>query len=101
MSAYMISQVTVTNREKFKEYLAATRDVASKYGAKIVARGEQRHILNGDGNEHQMVFVVEFPSIENLEEWNSSEEYQSLVPLRDAGSRQYMVAYDEVPLLQT
>ncbi|MFT5006176.1 MAG: hypothetical protein ACI8YI_001795, partial [Paracoccaceae bacterium] len=37
MPAYMISHVTVTNQEKFQSYLAETRAVAAKYGAKPVA----------------------------------------------------------------
>jgi len=95
MPAYMISQVTVTDKEKFQSYLANTRSVAAKYGARPVAVGGQPKMLNGEGDGHQMVFVIEFPSMEKLDAWHSSDEYQALVPLREEGSDQRMVAYEE------
>ena len=67
MPAYMISQVTVTDQEKFKSYIASTRSVAAKYGAKPVAVGAQPKILNGENDGHQMVFVIEFESMEKLD----------------------------------
>jgi len=98
MTAYMVSQVTITDKEKFQEYLAGTRVVAAKYGAKPVAIGGQPKMLNGVDDGHQMVVVIEFPSIEKLEEWHSSDEYQSLVHVREAGSHQNMVAYNAMSL---
>ena len=58
MPAYMISQVTVTDKEKFQSYLANTRSVSAKYGARPVAIGAQHKMLNGDTDGHQMVFVI-------------------------------------------
>jgi uncharacterized protein (DUF1330 family) len=98
MPAYMISQVTVTNREKFQEYLASTRSVAAKYGAKPLALGAQPRMLNGESDNHQMVFVIEFETMEKLNAWHKSDEYQAIVSLRDEGSDQRMVAYEAMAL---
>lgn len=98
MPAYMISQVTVTDRDKFQEYLAATRSVAAKYGARPVAVGSQPRILNGESDGHQMVFVIEFESMEKLDAWHTSDEYQAIVSLRDEGSDQRMLAYESMAL---
>ena len=95
MSAYMISQVTVTDKEKFESYIASTRSVAAKYGARPVAVGAQPKMLNGEKDDHQMVFVIEFETMEKLDSWHNSDEYQALVSLRDEGSDQRMVAYEE------
>ncbi len=95
MPAYMISQVTVTDQEKFKNYLTNTRSVAAKYGAKPVAIGAQPKMLNGENDGHQMVFVIEFETMAKLDSWHDSDEYQALVSLRDEGSDQRMVAYEE------
>ncbi len=95
MSAYMISQVTVTDKEKFESYIASTRSVAAKYGARPVAVGAQPKMLNGENDGHQMVFVIEFENMERLDSWHNSDEYQALVSLRDDGSDQRMVAYEE------
>ena len=98
MSAYMISQVTVTDKEKFQSYIASTRAVAAKYGAKPVAIGTHPKVLNGESDGHQMVFVIEFETMEKLDAWHSSDEYQALVSLREAGSDQRMMAYQELAL---
>jgi uncharacterized protein (DUF1330 family) len=95
MAAYMISQVTVTDKEKFQSYIASTRTVGAKYGAKPVAIGAQPKVLNGENDDHQMVFVIEFESMEKLNSWHNSDEYKALVPLRDEGSDQRMVAYEQ------
>jgi len=94
----MISHVTVTNLEKFQEYLASTRSVAAKYGAKPLAVGSQPELLNGESDGHQMVFVIEFESMEKLHAWHRSDEYQAIVSLRDEGSDQHMVAYESMAL---
>ena len=93
MPAYMISQVTVTDKEKFESYIAKTRSVSADYGARPVAVGAQPKMLNGENDGHQMVFVIEFESMENLDSWHNSDEYQALVALRDEGSDQRMLAY--------
>ena len=48
MPAYMISEVTVTDKEKFQSYLTNTRSVSAKYGARPVAIGTQPKMLNGE-----------------------------------------------------
>ncbi len=98
MPAYMISQVTVTDRPKFESYLAKTRSIAAKHGAKPVAVGTQPKILNGDSDGHQMVVVIEFETMANLDNWHNSDEYQALIPLREEGSDQRIVAYEAMAL---
>jgi uncharacterized protein (DUF1330 family) len=98
MPAYMISHVTVTDRAKFDSYLANTRSVAAKYGARPIAIGAQPKMLNGESDGHQMVFVIEFESMERLDTWHNSDEYQALVSLREEGSDQHMVAYEAMAL---
>ncbi len=98
MPAYMISQVTVTDRPKFDSYIAKTKSVAAKYGGKPVAIGTQPKMLNGESDGHQMVFVIGFDSMAVLDKWHSSEEYQALIPLREEGSNQHMVAYEGMAL---
>ena len=98
MPAYMISQVTVTDKSKFESYIANTRSVAAKYGARPLAIGAQPKVLNGESDGHQMVFVIEFETMEKLDNWHKSDEYQALVTLRDEGSDQRMMAYQGMDL---
>lgn len=98
MPAYMISQVTVTERTKFENYLEKTKSIAAKYGGRPVAIGTKPKMLNGEDDGHQMVFVIEFDSMAVLENWHSSDEYQSLIPLREEGSDQRMTAYEAMTM---
>ena len=100
MPAYMVSHVTVTNQEKFQSYLSKTRPIAAKFGAKPVAVGAQPKMLNGEGDGHQMVFVIEFPTMAQLEAWHHSDDYAAIVALREEGSQQHMVSYEGVALPQ-
>ena len=101
MPAYMISHVTVTDKEKFESYIAKTRSVSANYGARPVAVGAQPKMLNGEYDGHQMVFVIEFPNMEKLDAWHHSDEYQAIVSLREEGSDQRMVAYEAMTLPQS
>ena len=91
----------MTDKEKFQSYLAKTRSVSAKYGAIPVAAGAPPKMLNGENDGHQMVFVIEFPTMEKLNAWYNSDEYQALVSLREEGSDQRMVAYEEWVLPQS
>lgn len=58
----------------------------------------QPKMLNGESDGHQMVFVIGFDSMDVLDSWHSSPEYQALIPLREEGSDQHMVAYEGMGL---
>ncbi|MBG7606219.1 MAG: DUF1330 domain-containing protein, partial [Actinobacteria bacterium] len=88
----------VTDKPKFQSYLANTRSLAAKYGAKPIAVGAEPKMLNGESDGHQMVFVIEFETMDKLDTWHNSDEYQALVSLREEGSDQRMVAYEAMAL---
>lgn len=98
MPAYMISQVTVTDKAKFQSYIEKTQSVAAKFGAKPLVIANQPKMLSGESDGHQMVFVIEFDTMDRLDAWHHSDEYQAIVPLRKEGSDQHMVAYEAMPI---
>lgn len=55
-------------------------------------------MLNGNSDGHHMLVVAEFETMEMLETWHNSDDYRALVPLRDAGSVQRMVAYEAMAM---
>ena len=46
MSAIMMSQIAVKDREKFQDYLAQSKAVAGKYGAELVFAGQYQQALS-------------------------------------------------------
>lgn len=93
MSAVMISQIEVTDKDAFQEYLTKTQKIAGSYGAELLFRGRMDAVLNGEPANHQMVVIARFPDMETIRRWHASDEYQAIVPLREKGSRQLMTAY--------
>ncbi|WP_282609418.1 DUF1330 domain-containing protein [Pelagibius sp. Alg239-R121] len=96
MSAIMISQIKVTDPEAFQAYLSKTQEIARPYGAELLFRGRMGDVLNGQPEGHHLVVIARFPDAATIQRWHASPEYQALIPLRDQGSSQIMVTYDEI-----
>ena len=47
--------------------------------------------------DHGLAVIVRFPSIEKINEWIDSEEYQPRIPLRDEGTDMKMTSYEVLP----
>jgi len=94
MSALMIANITVKNPEKFQEYIAKTSQVAATFGAKLLYRGKVDRALSGDSYGHGLTIIVEFPSLEKLDEWFGSDAYRPLKALREEGADMQMTSYE-------
>lgn len=95
MTALMIAQITVTDPATFQQYMAKTQEAARPYGAEMVSRGTVGRRLTGTALDHQMTVIVRFPSLERIDAWHDSPEYQDLVALREAGAKIVMTSYEE------
>ena len=93
MSAFMIATITVKDAAKFQEYLAKTQVVAARFGAELLARGTLDKVLTDHDGGHEVAVIVRFPSLEHIERWHESAEYQPLVPLRNEGAEMKIVSY--------
>lgn len=84
MPAFLVATGTIKNLEKFKEYTQKAYATYSLYEGKTLLRGRHDKALTPmENNPHQTLAVVSFPSIDALNNWHQSEEYQSLITLRD------------------
>ncbi|MGI9464024.1 MAG: DUF1330 domain-containing protein, partial [Aestuariivirgaceae bacterium] len=93
MSALMIARITVKDPQKFQEYLAASRQIATRYGAELLYRGSANRALNGD-DDHALVVIAKFPSAQDIDDWFASDAYQPLAALRDQGADMQMTSYE-------
>ncbi len=94
MSALMIARITVKDPEKFQQYIAKTRELAATYDAKLLYRGKADSVLTGGGKDHDLTIIVEFPSLEKINEWYGSDAYRPLMALRDEGADMSMTSYE-------
>ncbi len=78
---YWIANVTVTDEERYPEYLQAGAPVYEKYGAKFVVRGGRCEGM--EGTTHSRNVVVEFKDYETALAAYNSPEYQVAKALRN------------------
>jgi uncharacterized protein (DUF1330 family) len=82
---YVIVRATVTNVEKWGEYVAKSKPALEKYEGKPIVRGGRCEIVEGAGAQRNA--VLEFPSYEHALGYAKSAEYAAARELRQgAGS---------------
>lgn len=86
MPAYAIAQVEVTDPETFARYGAQVPATIEKYGGRYLVRGGATQAMEGDWAPPRLV-VIEFPSMEQLQQWYDSEEYKPLIELRQQSAK--------------
>lgn len=82
---YVIAHATVTNPEKWAEYVAKSKIALDKFEGKPIVRGGKSQIMEGNGTLRNV--VLEFPSYEHALNYATSPEYAAAKALRQgAGS---------------
>lgn len=92
MAAYLVGHITVKNADLWQQYVAGVQDSLAPFPCKIVFRGELVSVLAGE-HEYDAVVVIEFSDQTTLDNWYSSEKYQSLIPLREKAARVVITTY--------
>ncbi len=92
MTAFMIARITVKNPEKLQEYISKVGDTMAPHGAQPLARGQATKALSGEV-DHQLAAVFQFPSLEAIDAWYTSDAYQALIPIRKEGADMTIVTY--------
>ncbi|HXM85348.1 MAG TPA: DUF1330 domain-containing protein [Stellaceae bacterium] len=92
MTAYLISEIDVTDPKAYEPYKTAASAAIARHGGKYIVRGGKT--LSLEGAPPKRMIVLEFPDIEAAKRFHESAEYQAAIPLRkkaSAGSRLYIV----------
>jgi len=77
---YWLIHVSVNDSDNYPRYVEASAPVYKKWGAKLIVRGGQHEIVEGNsGNRH---VVIEFESYEKALAAYRSPEYQAAAKLR-------------------
>lgn len=85
MSAYIIVQINITNKEAYKEYLKQVTLIAEKYQGQYIVRGGKFEKMLGSWNYERTV-VIKFPSYEIAKDWYNSDEYAPIKKIREENS---------------
>ena len=82
MSVYMIIEVEVKNNETYSKYIEKVPEIISKYGGRYLTRGGKTTAITGNWNPEKIV-LIEFETIEQLQQCFQSTEYLEIAPLRE------------------
>ena len=93
MPALLVGHITVTDPAAWARYVQAVGATFAPHGGRVLGRGVLASTLT-DVAAGERVVVVEFPDLAALTHWHDSPEYQALVPLREAGARVSLTAYE-------
>ena len=93
MTAYLIANYDITNKEGFQPYGAASVRTLKGYGGKLLVAGFGSEAV--EGSPRAITTVIEFPSMEALRNWYDSPEYQAIIALRIDNTEGNMVFANE------
>ena len=95
MPAYQVALIKVTNRTPgFLEYVERSAEILAKHGAEYVVRGPAKTVLEGDCLEGRAVVISKWPSLEAIDEFYYSDDYQQIKPLREGSGVYDIAAYE-------
>lgn len=96
MTAFFVSRIRVKNKDKMQEYAQATGPTIGAHNGKLVLKGAADSTLLGNDAGAHITSIVEFPSLDELNAWFNSPDYQAFTNLREQAGEMQFVAY-EVP----
>ena len=85
MSVFIISQITVHNREKYDTYSDQFMDVFKHFDGKMLSVDEDPKVLLGDWTATRSV-LIEFPTEKSAMAWMNSDGYGKISKHRNAGA---------------
>ena len=77
MRAYVVDE-----QEKMQKYGGVAGPSVVNHGGELVCRGPSEALVGE--NPHQLMVVLKFPSKQAAQDWYNSDEYQAIVPTRNA-----------------
>ena len=92
MAAYLVGHITVKDDGLWQRYVSGVQESIAPFDAKVVFRGRLDKVLAGQ-HAHDLVVVIEFADQATLDNWFNSEQYQSLIPLRDKAANVTITTY--------
>jgi len=95
MSAYVIADITVTDPEMYRGYMALSGPAIAAFGGRFVVRGGSPVVLESDWEPSRMV-VVEFDTVDQARAWYDSPEYREARDARAGAARMRMVLVEGV-----
>lgn len=85
MTAYVIAQMTVHDRERYARYAGAVVSTLEPYEGRLLAVDEAPEVLEGAWG-HRKVVLIAFPDRARAKAWADGPEYGAIIDDRRASS---------------
>ncbi len=95
MAGYVITDVEITDAERYAEFMEKVTPTIENHGGKFVARGGAVDVIEGNWSPPRLA-ILEFGSVGQVREWLNSTEYSELNELRTGSSNINMVVVEGV-----
>ena len=90
MSAYVITDVEITDPDLFGQFFERVTSTVEAHGGRFVARGGEIEVRLGSWAPKRLA-ILEFDSMEQARAWLASPEYTALDDLRSRAANINMV----------
>jgi len=95
MAAYQIAICNITNpNENMKIYAQKSAEIVKKMGGEYLVRGHAKEVKEGEMLKGKVVLITTFPTMEQIQAFWDSEEYNAIKHMRD-GTGDYEIAIYE------
>lgn len=81
---YWIAHMTVTDPDKYPDYIETAKPAFQEYGARFIVRGGEYQCVEGNTGVRHV--VIEFDSMEKAMACYRSEQYQKAIAIRQNAS---------------
>jgi len=85
MPVYLIIEIKVQDPDLYAEYTEQVLPLVERYGGQYLVRGNEVYPVSGDWHPERLV-LVQFESLEQVQDFLTCPEYRALVPLRERAS---------------
>jgi uncharacterized protein (DUF1330 family) len=85
MPAYLIIEIKIHDQELYAEYSAQLPSLVERYGGRYLIRGGEVVSVTGAWRPERLV-LVQFETIDLVQDFLNCSEYQDLIPLRQRAS---------------
>jgi uncharacterized protein (DUF1330 family) len=93
MSAYLLLDIDIHDKEKYETYKKEVPAFVARYGGTYLARGGEHEVIEGDFRPTRLV-LFRFPSRQAIRNMFKDPDYQPLKVIRHAAATSHMVAFD-------
>ena len=90
MSAFVITDVEITDASLYGQFFEQVTGTVEAHGGKFVARGGTLEVILGEWTPKRIA-ILEFDSLQQIRTWLASPEYTALSDIRSRSSNINMV----------